>query len=90
MHKPIQWYVVATSSDGAQRAELVGPFKRKADADAELELVSEQMHELHPNQAASALFTIEPGERLHAVDCRAGTKNRLLGYRTCMHGWIVA
>lgn len=86
MPTPEQWYIVAQA--GEQRAELVGPFRRKLDAESELELVTERMHEIHPEQAASASFTVEQGEQLHGVSMRAGTKNRVLGYRTDLTGWI--
>ena len=82
-----QWYIVARSGD--KRAEIVGPFVKKLDADAEIEIVSERMHELYPEEAGECAFFVEPGERLHGVDYRQGTKNRLLGYRSDLTGRIV-
>ena len=85
---PTQWYV--TARNGEQYAELVGPFKNKADADAELELVSEHCHSVFPEQSASSIFSVEPGERKHGVDFRQGTLNRRLGYRSNLTGWVTA
>lgn len=79
------FYIVARF--GEKRAELVGPFRNEHDADCELETVRERIADYHPEQCRAASFAVEPGEP-SPHGRRQGTKNRLLGYRSDLSGWI--
>ena len=79
------YYIVARTK--TKRAEIVGPFKKESDAESCREMVAQEMLTIHPDQAGVATFTVEEGEP-SPHGRRRGTKNMLLGYRSCLSGWV--